>query len=83
MKSEGLYSLTFTLRQAEHCNQGGLFKDKSQRTFASKTVFLFIYLFIYLKIRTMYRGENNRTRSPLLGSPSYKGGFCRTIYRRY
>ena len=33
--------------------------------------FLFIYLFIYLKIRTMYRGENNRTRSPLLGSPSY------------
>ena len=32
---------------------------------------LFIYLFIYLKIRTMYRGENNRTRSPLLGSPSY------------
>ena len=29
-----------------------------------------IYLFIYLKIRTMYRGENNRTRSPLLGSPS-------------
>ena len=39
MKSEGLYSLTFTLRQAEQCNQGGLFKDKSQRTFASKTVF--------------------------------------------
>ena len=39
MKSEGLYSLTFTLRQAEHCNQGGLSKDKSQRTFASKTVF--------------------------------------------
>ena len=33
--------------------------------------YLFIYLFIYLKIRTMYRGENNRTRSPLLGSPSY------------
>ena len=32
---------------------------------------LLIYLFIYLKIRTMYRGENNRTRSPLLGSPSY------------
>ena len=31
---------------------------------------LFIYLFIHLKIRTMYRGENNRTRSPLLGSPS-------------
>ena len=33
---------------------------------------IYIYLlFIYLKIRTMYRGENNRTRSPLLGSPSY------------
>ena len=46
MKSEGLYSLTFTLRQADHCNQGGLFKDKSQRTFASKTVFC----------TTIYRG---------------------------
>ena len=40
-------------------------------TFFGLTTNLFIYLFIYLKIRTMYRGENNRTRSPLPFSNMY------------
>ena len=35
----GAVFIDTTLRQADHCNQGWLFKDKSQRTFASKTVF--------------------------------------------
>ena len=88
MKSEGLYSLTFTLRQAEHCNQGGLFTDKSQRTFASKTVFARQYTagtlsstliwqwFIYILKRYIAVGEANGKSSTFTIKQSVTHRLC-------
>ena len=57
MKSEGLYSLTFTLRQAEHCNQGGLFKDNLKELLSQKR--FFARQFIYILKRYIAVGEAN------------------------